>query len=379
MFKILFTLCLLLMASSQEVRAAESFYLHQPYISARVAGRGMVGTSMTDSYEAMFYNPAGLARFESHDLNLGIQAGGTPSIMNLYSDLSGAGSDPVKLTNALLNDMGNHYATRVQVGGIWVWPSWGIAFIPVDVSVEADIAATAGASVGLLAIQDSTLQFSKAWNLNDDKTMNIGVSPKIVYRAYIDKVVSVFDLAQSTNLLQASDAQEGMTVDFDFGYLWTLPIADSGIFSWLKYAKPTIGVAVRNVLDEGFFGDAHLISKQSVVTTSNLQRRFDVGAKFDLPEFWVFKPRFAIEEHDMGTQYANAIKCSHVGAELFWKAFNWLTGSYSVGVSEGYVSAGVSGQVSIFRLDLATYAEEIGTSGSPNQNRRYIAKMSLDL
>lgn len=379
MFKIIFLALLVFVGAAVDTAfGAQSFYIHQPYISARLAGRGMVATSMTDSYETVFFNPAGLARFESGELNLGIQAGVTPTLLTFSSDLTAAGSNASNLTNVLINNMGNHYASRVQLGGVLARPSWGLAFIPVDVTLEADIAATAGASIGVQAFQDSTLQFAKGWNLNDDKSFNIGIAPKIVYRAYIDKVVNAFDLVQSTNLLQPSDAQEGMAVDMDFGMLYTFKIPEEGWFSWLKYAKPTIGLAVRNMIDGNFFNNAHLISKGSSTTTAKLERRFDVGAKFDLPEFWVFKPRMAIEEHDMGTTNVNFMKGFHLGFELFWKAFSWLNGSYAIGLSEGYLTLGVSGQVSVFRLDLATYSEEVGTSSAPNQSRRYMAKMSLD-
>jgi hypothetical protein len=49
-----------------------------------------------------------------------------------------------------------------------------------------------------------------------------------------------------------------------------------------------------------------------------------------------------------------------------------------VGLGQGYLSAGIGAQLAWFRLDAATFGEEVGTSSAKRENRYYIAKMSLD-
>lgn len=358
--------------------AAQSEYLHQPYLSVRSMGAGGAFTAIEDTHEAMFFNPAMLMRRENGTINAGIKIGGTPSILSLMSDLSRAGSSAVNMQNTLLSHIGDHYSSRVSLGMVWARPSWGIAFIPLDLTLEADIRGSGGTTVGVQAYQDTTIQFSKAWNLNEEKTFNIGASPKMVYRAYFEKDITVLDLIDSTSLVQLADAQEGLTFDTDVGVMYMVTPPEEGFLKWMKYAKPTFSLTIRNLLDMGFKTNLKLFSRQSSLTTATLERRIDLGSRWDLPEFWVFKPRIMIDGRDMLARYASFKKSFHVGAELVWKAFGWLHGSYALGYSQGYLTFGVNAQASAFRLELASYSEEVGTTDARRESRRYMANLSLD-
>ena len=139
--------------------SAQSLYMHQPHISTRVMGMGGAFTAVADDYEALYYNAAGLARLESGELNLGIQAGITPSILSFYSDINSASksNDVNQMTNVINNASGSHYASRVGLGGTLARPSWALGIQLLDLSVEADIHAVA--NIGLQAYEDSTIQF----------------------------------------------------------------------------------------------------------------------------------------------------------------------------------------------------------------------------
>lgn len=362
---------------SEVTFAAQSEMIFQPYLSSRMMGRGGTMTSVGDSFETIFFNPAGLARFEKHDLNLQLSLAATPSILNFYSDLGAAGSSAASMQTVITNHVGDHYASRVGLGMVLVWPSWGFALMPVDMNLELDVRI---AGVGVQAYQDTVFVFAKAWNLNDEKTLNVGIAPKIVYRGYIEKDLTVFDLVTggSSNFFQPSDAQEGLAIDTDLGAMYTPKVPTEGWFKWMKHAKPTFGLAIRNVIDGGFGTNLHLFSATSARTSTKLERRFDLGARFDIEPFWVFTPRAMIEFRDMGSRYASFKKSMHIGFELFWKAFSWLEGNYSIGYSQGYLTFGVSGQVSVFRIDLSTFGEELGSFDSPRESRRWMAKLSLD-
>ena len=109
-----------------------------------------------------------------------------------------------------------------------------------------------------------------------------------------------------------------------------------------------------------------------------MQRRIDVGNAWELPEFWVFDPKVAIEVHNILHDYFNLQKGLHIGAELGWEAYSWLKGAYRMGLNQGYFAAGISAQLWAFKLDVATYAEEVGTEDAQIEDRRYQVNMSLD-
>ena len=373
-------LVLFLISISAQGFAAQSEYLHQTNLSARIMGMGGAYTAVADDFNSLYFNPAGLARLEGHEVNLDIQAGATPPVLGFYNSLSGAGNNPTQIQNVLQNNFGSHYSTRVGLGGTWVNAHWGFGIVPLDATVEMDIHGTSGISAGIQAYQDSTIQFGYGFNFNEDKSFSFGVSPKVVYRGYLEKDLSILDFVSSNQIFRPQDVEEGITIDTDIGALYTFKVPDEGWLSFFKYAKPTIGFAVRNAVDEGFRTNLHLYGPQtSANVDAKLGRRYDVGTRFDGPEFWLFKPKLMIDFHDIGDRYASFKKTSHFGAELLWKAFGWLNGSYALGLSEGYLTAGIGAQCWIFKLDLATYSEEIGTADSPKESRRYVVRLSADL
>jgi hypothetical protein len=301
----------------------------------------------------------------------------------------------------------------------------------VDLTAEIDINSTAGATLGLVAYQDTLVQFGKAWTIGgpEEKTaphcpppaatptapaapgapgapatpnadqkvpfecmaadagptgdtpgrLTVGIAPKAVYRAYINLDENVFSLIQNgNNFFIPQDAAEGLTFDTDVGAMYSVPIPVDGWWKWLKYAKPTFAIAIRNLVDYGFPSNLHLYNANSSSNPTNLGRRFDFGSDYQLPDFWVFHPHFMIDFRDVGAAQADFVKCSHIGAELKWRAFSWLNGGYRMGLSEGYFTFGLSAELADFMIDLAAYSEDIGTTGTPIASQRYIAQLSLD-
>jgi len=365
--------CSLLLGVCQWVYGADSEYLHEPRISARVMGMGGAFTALADDYNALYYNPAGLAGRDKGELNLEITAGLTPTLLNFYNSLSTAGTSSVAITNLLESNYGAHYSSRVGLGMTYVGKGWGFGIQPADVTVEMDIHQLSGGAVGLEAFNDTLVQVGFGWQIG--KSFSFGLAPKSVYRGFIEKELLALDLIQSSNILRTSDASEGLTFDTDFGTMYTFDVPDS----W--WVKPTLALAVRNVVDEGFPTDLHLYSGGSSNITNpdgNLGRRIDVGTRFELPEFWAFKPRYLLDFRDIGYRYVSFKKSLHTGFELPWKASDLVTGAYRVGYSEGYFTAGFSFNLIFLTLDLATYSEEIGTTNAPKESRRYIAQFSMD-
>jgi hypothetical protein len=365
----------------QGALGADSEYLHQPRISARVMGMGGAFTALADDYNALYYNPGGLARLEKAEFNFQIDAGLTPPLVNFYNSISadtansGSSSNVASITQLLQSNFGQHYSARAGVGATYVRTGFGIGIQPVDLTAEMDVNANAGAAVGLEAFQDSLVQFGLAWNALG-KALSFGIAPKAVYRGFIEKEVLALDLATSSTILKASDATEGLTVDADVGVMYTIPVPEN------FFAKPTIALVVRNIVDEGFNTNFHLYNANSVSITNSdgyMGRRIDIGTRFELPEFWAFKPRVMADARDIGYRYASFDKVLHFGGELPWKVNEHIQGAYRVGMSEGYLTAGLSFYLSIFQFDIATYSEEIGTSNAPDQSRRYLAQFSFDI
>lgn len=357
----------------------KDFTIYQPYVSPRALGMGNAYTAVADDYAAIFYNPAGLARLEEGEVNLGLGAAVDSKFQKLYSDIDTASKtgqvDDVR--KVLEANFGEHYSARAGLlHAFWARPKWAIAIIPVDLSLEMDIHQLAGAALNVVATQDTTIAYARGWDVKwfDQDRMSLGITGKAVYRGYYNKSFLAPDLVGNNNILRAEDAAEGFTADADFGALYTPHISPS---SWLRILKPTFGFTVRNIADYGFSTNFHLIDKNSK-KPPGLGRRFDLGTMFELPDFWIFKTRMAADIRDMGHENWTFKKGSHLGFEFLWKIRSWWQGGWRVGLNQGYFTAGFTGKLGIFNLDLVTYAEEVGPSDQPHASRRYMAKTSLD-
>lgn len=367
-------------ADAAAVGEALDFTIYQPYISTRAMGMGNAFTAVADDYNALLYNPAGLARLPEPQINLGLGAAIDSKIIKLKEDIDrvSQSNDPVAVTDLLQENLGNHYSARVPtLSAIWVRPKWGIAIIPVDLSLDLEIHQLAAYSLNVIATQDTTIAYGRGWDvgwLGEGQRLSFGITGKAIYRGYYNKTFLASDLIVDSNLLRAEDADEGFTADADFGILWTPTISETS--RW-RFARPTVGLTVRNVADYGFTSNFHWIDKNSG-QPPRLGRRFDLGTMFELPDWWVFRTRLMADVRDMGHQNFTFKKGSHLGMEFLWKVRSWWQGGWRMGVNQGYFTAGFTGVVGMFSLDLATYAEEVGPSDAPLANRRYMVKAAMD-
>lgn len=378
-------LVLLVSIFGTQVRAEEAinYAIHQQYVSPRALGSGN-SFSVIDDYNALFYNPAALARLQEGELNLGFMGAITSQAMGFSKELEDASKAPEaekiqKIMDVLTKNYGKSHGTRLPaLNAIWARPKWAIGIVLLDSTVNLGVHQIAGPQLAVNAYADNTLAFGYSKGYLEDQALTVGATVKAIYRGYVGKNFTPFDLAADSNFFRAKDAQEGLTFDADIGSQYVVAVPESGFFSWLKFAKPTFSFVARNVADYGFQQNMKLIDKDSSGKPPKLQRRFDVGSKYLLPEFWVFKPKFMFDVRDIGHEYFTFLKGLHTGFELEWTAYSWLRGHYAVGLSQGYITGGVGAQFAWFRLDAATYGEEVGTSKAKKENRYYIAKMSLD-
>jgi hypothetical protein len=349
---------------------------HQQFLSTRAVGMGNAGVAVANDENAMFYNPAGLRQLSEGHANYFIKAGGNPDVLKFADDINKAGKDSTAIAAAIEKNYGKNYSLRApSLGFLWAHPTWSFAFIPADVSIDTSLHEAVGPAINLYVIQDTTVAFSKAWNIHNFEPgrLDVGVTAKGIYRAQLDKIVDIASI-QNKKVLEASDSNEGLAVDFDIGALWKAPSMDG----FWGYVSPRVGVVVRNVLDYGYISNLGLYAKDKQGDPEKLHRVVDVGSAFKLPHWWVFDSEFAFDVRDMLHPNWTFNKGVHAGFEFKWGRDSWWNGGWRVGINQMYWTAGFSGRISFFKLDLASYGREVGTSSQKVEDRVYMLTTSFD-
>lgn len=389
--KLLATVLTVMVAGPMSLAADSSgvsFRIHHHYQSARALGMGDAFVAVANDYSALFYNPAGLARRTDGQVNLSFDAGLTPKFAEISKEISDAQATPgteseksEAIMDVINNSAGNTYGLRIMgPNGIWVRPNWGIAVIPADVTVQMDLHNQVGPSINTTVHADSTLAYGYARDYDwiPDSRFSLGITGKFVNRGYFSKPILAVEAAVDSNLVKPTDLQEGYTVDADIGALWTPNIPESGFLSVLSLAKPTFGAVVRNIAELGFGQSLKLLNKEKTTAPEKMYRVLDVGSRWEYPTLWIFSGRGTLDIRDIGHPLFSFKKGLHAGLEFDWTISSWWKGHYSVGLSQGYLTAGVGAQLGWFNLDVVTYAEDVGPYSSPQESRNYMARFNLD-
>lgn len=379
--------------NSQALAESVSTTIHHQYQSPRALGMGDAFVAVANDYSAIFYNPAGLARREDGQINLSMSYAATPGIKDFideYKNIEESSMSETDKQTAYLEliqaHYGDVYSLRLSpLEAAWVRPNWGVALIPLDVSVEMAMHQGVGPILNATVYADTTLGLSYADDLHwfNHGRLSWGITGKFVNRGFFSQSLSAIDLAASSEIVSREDLLEGYTVDADIGVLWTPELPDEGMWSVLRLARPTFGAVVRNVAELGFGQSLKLVNKDATTSErpEKLYRVLDIGSRWEYPSVWIFGGRGVLDVRDLGHPDFSWRKGIHAGLEFDWAVTSWWKGQYRAGLNGADFrmwTLGLSAELGIFNLDVVTYADDVGTRNTPIESRVYAARLNLD-
>ena len=373
------TLSLLALLLTSQAFATEE--VMRIYKGVRSLGMGGVVTTTGRYDESFFGNPATQLEDESWKLSiLSVTAEANTHFLSDASKVSAVksagGTDAIqKISDSGLVGKNEHTRLTIIAPGFYSPHFFGentsLAF-GLLVDEQTDLMLRGNADVDAQALVDIGPNFGVAHKFLDG-ALDVGVNGHLLYRLSGDPTLNATSFLAGQKLSLNSVAGQGIGVDFDLGAYYKLPWAIP------FFKKVSVGGSLNNMLQSTYRVAGSTVIKSIVGSPFGNDRTASLGVRADLPDFLLTSDSLvAIEFQDIGTtrRLSSFWKKLHMGAEthLLVKLL-----SVRAGFNEGYVAAGVGLDLPLFKFDVATYGEELGANTGQIEDRRIIARISLDI
>lgn len=333
---------------------AEDFELPWSYRSIRAQGMGGAYMAVVRDNDAVFYNPAALRYMDDITIELGHFGAGVNGL-DIYNDLTSFPSSPTPADydqlfgkNIWFSAFGKASITASYFG-VGLLQDYTLKFYPrspgfptIETYFKADTTAHVGFAVPLN--EEATVGF------NLKRIQRVGG-----YTAELDPLTITDPDAISSIQGQFSNAGVGYGIDFAYMHSFKAPF------------NPTLAFVWQDVGSTAFIKSAGTEAPPRIKDNMSL----GVGTLVDLPGFdWI-----------MSLEYRNANNNGiDLGKKLhFGNEFSLPLIDLRAGYSQGYLTYGAGFNLWLFKIDVATYTEELGVYPGQNADNRIIVGLTLDL
>ncbi|RZA19569.1 MAG: hypothetical protein EOP10_19440 [Proteobacteria bacterium] len=351
-------------------------YEHWTHYGLRPLGMGNAYVAVADDFNALFYNPAGLARLKTWDMEiLNPYVMATANVKGLVDDIQnnlsdGSTSDTLEL---LEKHTGENFGAALGLTPHFIFQGFGVG-LGIEGSMQAvfhrDV--TVDLDAGVRAI----LPIAIAKNFLNDR-LAIGVAIKFRGRAGVDQNFSMDDIEAFQDKSSTTTPVAGTPTDKkelkEYVKAGTGYGADLGLlFTPTKVMEPTIGVSITDIGGTSY--DAYDIKGSSLGSPDIQLASLNVGLsakpwKGD----WSYITT-AIDFQSINQPFSFSKKLAMGVEGGLGNILKIQTGLY-----QGYATAGLQFDVGLLNLRLLTYAEEVGTSAGYRPDRRVAVQLKLIL
>jgi hypothetical protein len=283
---------------------------------------------------------------------------------------TGGGDEIQKVANTAGDN--NHARIQTTMPAWYLPPSnhrrWSLN-AAIITSSQIDLSVRNNYSISDDAFIDVGPAITYAYQFLADRSLSAGITGHLSYRLSTNQPYSIADLLDGRSFALSQIGQQGSMVDFDLGVTKIFPWHPAGV-------ELSAAAAIDNVLggkyNHNFFTPVNGISGDP--QQANRIYGLGVSGKRDIGIFRDTMVGF--ESSDIGNNTgASFYRTLHMGAETR------LVGVLRprVGISEGYLSAGLGVDFRIIEIDAATWGEELSLTPGQLQDRRYGIRVALQL
>lgn len=348
------------------------------YRGVRSLGMGGLVTTTGLYDEALFGNPAMHGQSDTWKISLiNVTAEANDHIIkdaSKFSKVSGASGSDIFTKVADSGIVGRNEHLRVSnVTGYYAprFISDQYAFaIGILVNQQTNIMLRSNVDLSIQSYLDAGPAFGVARKfMNDDLT--VGVNVRGIYRLAADRDFKTIEFLSGKKLSLSDIGGQGMGVDGDIGAYYKTPLD-------LKIVRFSVGGSVNNLAASRYdVAFKNLVKKVTSAPPSN-DRKANLGVRADFSDLFILtENKAAVEVQDIGksSKLVSLWKRVHMGAETrLIRLF-----SVRAGLNQGYYTAGLGLNLPLLKIDLATYGEEIGTNAGMLEDRRYVARLGIEI
>lgn len=329
------------------------------YRSAYFLGRGDTGISVADDEDAIFYNPAGLARGKGIYKKT-VLASPQVELSEATRDLARRlGAENADAVETVQNNIGkpNHIGAQNFTGLVLRRAALGAFF-----SNNVDLLAYKSAEYGGMEVVEANADqnVGATFSLADSffhKNLLLGITAKYLARGRgAMTVISVEadkmkeSLSDSSNFMGA-----GAGGGADFGLMY-----QAG-----GRSNPSLGITVNDI------GDTKITPEETTTLDLDLKQTINIGVSVE-PGTKFSKFKLLADYRDAaGAVIKNPFKRVHLGGELSVLNMIGVTG----GLNQGYPTAGLYFDFYIIRFDFGYYTEEMGERVGTRPDTRYFVRI----
>lgn len=355
--------------SSREALAGNGTHLQPPnFVMIRPAAMGQAFTAVADDSNALYYNPAGLAKLETWNLEvLNLIVGANAELMKNVNDaMDGANntgtSKPEQLVSQFRDKFGEENSFRLGLNPYYVMRNFGVGLMA-NQALNITLHGGNPALVDLESATDAEMRVGGAYRFMGDK-LAVGATLIARQRYFIGESMdydSLSKLAKEKDKLTENLRKKihaGMGFGGDVGMLFT-PVE-----TW----SPTLGVAILNVGDLNF---RKIDSGAADKAPEPIPQSVNVGVSVT-PTFgkWFLRSSFDFRDINLPTP---AAKKPVLGVEA---GFSRLA-RVQAGLSEGLPTAGIELRLFIVNIRYATYATSRGYFPRDNEQRMHLLGLKV--
>ena len=375
----------------------------QPFLykDPRIMGMGGVNTAVGGYSTAVFYNPAGLIKIKkSHGVEvelLGLGVTSSEKTKNFIDDLSNSKDSEVintldKYSGDAFNASASNYSSvsyRTQndiAYSLGILAAVDANFMPHTNSGANGVLETHSRAYGGIFLSGAKKYTGIKVPFLDGKldgALTVGVTAKYItqksYEAGLDLGEVVNNKDDLAQYLQDTYEVDNSGLGLDVGFLYE--------FNNEKW-NPAVGLSVMNIgtLD---FEDAYGAQPLSVnlgVSISPTIPWFDdlkVGVDyidlFNAQQMRVrnYNPYRSQDQYDNANIEYELLQHLRIGASLGLVDNSWFMMTLNGGLYKGSYTAGFDMQLAIFKLQAATYQEQLGATIGQIEDRRYMLVVGI--